>query len=377
MDLIAAPNPTADAPTLRDGPPSAPAAPLDAPPPPQCAAAAQPPSTVVKPPLAPPPQPPSTVVKPPLAPHNVVVDAATKPQNDGATPRAASAPAPWVDTSEKVQAPSTTTRSGARQRKKRRQSFPPSARVTDRARRALDAAWTREVPGLGNPFRTRLTHDTCVQLGIPDYLNVVGEAVDLTLCRERLANGHYKNDQALQSDVRRIHENALKYHGPASPFTIAADQLVKDFAEALAKKAEAPRTARRPPKKKLFSPPKEVQLFSPEAAAPSSSKRRVVFSPQGPEVIKLPPTEPAEWVAPDKYQCDGCGREMGAGLRGFEVYATCGACASDFCFACCDTVEPASGLVMRLAHDALCASSLRIRDRNLEVAREDALLAAL
>ena len=79
----------------------------------------------------------------------------------------------------------------------------------------------------------------------------------------------------------------------------------------------------------------------------------------------------------DRYQCDGCGREMGAGLRGFEVYATCGACASDFCFACCDTVEPASGLVMRLAHDALCSSSLRIRDRNLEVAREDALLASL
>ena len=108
-----------------------------------------------------------------------------------------------------------------------------------------------------------------------------------------------------------------------------------------------------------------------------SGERRVVFSPVGPEVIKLPPTEPAEWVAPDKYQCDGCGREMGAGLRGFEVYATCGVCESDFCFACCDTVEVESGLVMRLAHDALCASSLRIRDRNVEVAREDALLASL
>ena len=361
MDVIAPQNvigstPMQDAPASASVPPDA----ASAPPPPDAAA----------------PQPPSTVVKPPLAPHNVIADAATKPQNDGATPRAASTPAPWVDTNTKMQAPSTT-RSGARQRKKRRQSFPPSARVTDRARRALDAAWTREVPGLGNPFRTRLTHETCVQLGIPDYISVVGEAVDLTLCRERLANGHYKNDQALQSDVRRIHENALKYHGPASPFTRAADQLVKDFAEALAKKAEAPRTARRPPKKKLFSPPKEVQLFSPEAVAPSSSKRRVVFSPQGPEVISLPPTAPGEWVAPDKYQCDGCGREMGAGLRGFEVYATCGACESDFCFGCCDTVEPASGLVMRLAHDALCASSLRIRDRNLEVAREDALLAAL
>ena len=31
-----------------------------------------------------------------------------------------------------------------------------------------------------------------MQLGIPDYISVVGEAVDLTLCRERLANGHYK-----------------------------------------------------------------------------------------------------------------------------------------------------------------------------------------
>ena len=358
MDVIAPQNVIGSAP-MQDAPPSAPPPP-DASAPPLHGAAA--------------PQPPSTVVKPPLAPHNGVVAAATKPQNDGATPRAASTPAPWVDTSNKMQAPSTT-RSGARQRKKRRQSFPPSARVTDRARRALDAAWTREVPGLGNPFRTRLTHETCVQLGIPDYLGVVGEAVDLTLCRERLANGFYKNDAALQSDVRRIHENALKYHGPASPFTRAADQLVKDFAEALAKKAEAPRTARRPPKKKLFSPPKEVQLFSPAEAVPG--KRRVVFSPVGPEVISLPPTAPGEWVAPDKYQCDGCGREMGAGLRGFEVYATCGACASDFCFACCDTVEVESGLVMRLAHDALCSSSLRIRDRNVEVAREDALLASL
>ena len=358
MEVIAAPSMPANAPMPQDAPPSAPPPPDASAPPLHGAAAAQ---------------PPSTVVKPPLAPHNGVVAAATKPQNDGATPRAASTPAPWVDTSNKMQAPSTT-RSGARQRKKRRQSFPPSARVTDRARRALDAAWTREAPGLGNPFRTRLTHETCVQLGIPDYISVVGEAVDLTLCRERLANGHYKNDQALQSDVRRIHENALKYHGPASPFTVAADQLVRDFAEALARK-EAPRTARRPPKKKLFSPPKEVQLFSPAEAVPG--KRRVVFSPVGPEVIKLPPTEPAEWVAPDKYQCDGCGREMGAGLRGFEVYATCGACESDFCFACCDTVEVESGLVMRLAHDALCSSSLRIRDRNVEVAREDALLASL
>ncbi len=270
MDVVAPQHVIGSAP-MQDAPPSAQPPPDASAPPPQCAAA---------------PQPPSTVVKPPLAPHNVVVATATKPQNDGATPRAASTPAPWVDTSNKMQAPSTT-RSGARQRKKRRQSFPPSARVTDRARRALDAAWTREVPGRGNPFRTRLTHDVCVQLGIPDYLNVVGEAVDLTLCRERLANGHYKNDQALQSDVRRIHENALKYHGPASPFTVAADQLVKDFAEALSKKAEAPRTARRPPKKKLFSPPKEVQLFSPAEAVPG--KRRVVFSPVGPEVISLPP----------------------------------------------------------------------------------------
>jgi len=79
---------------------------------------------------------------------------------------------------------------------------------------------------------------------------------------------------------------------------------------------------------------------------------------------------------PDKYACDGCGRDLGAGLRGFEVYATCGVCESDFCFACCDTVEPATGYVMRLGHDALCSAPLLIRDRNLEAAREDALLAA-
>ena len=92
--------------------------------------------------LAPPaPQPPSTVVKPPLAPHNVVVDAVTKPQNDGATP-ARRAAAPWVDTSNKMQ----------RRRQRARRQRKKDARASGRRRgsrtgRRADAAWTR-VPGL-------------------------------------------------------------------------------------------------------------------------------------------------------------------------------------------------------------------------------------
>ena len=116
MDVIAPENVMADTPMLRDAPPSALPPPDASAQPPLDAAAAQPPSTVVKPPLAPAAQPPSTVVKPPLAPHNATADAATKPQRRRDA-RAASTPAPWVDTNSKMQAPSTT-RSGARQRKK-------------------------------------------------------------------------------------------------------------------------------------------------------------------------------------------------------------------------------------------------------------------
>ena len=156
--------------------------------------------------------------------------------------------------------------------------------------------------------------------------------------------------------MRRIHENALKYHGPASPFTRAADQLVKDFAEALSKKAEAPRTARRPPKKKLFSPPKEVQLFSPEAGTIFFKAARRLLAP-GAGSHKTASHRTGRMGRAGQVPVRRLRPRDGRGLRGFEVYATCGACASDFCFACCDTVEPASGLVMRLAHDALCASS--------------------
>ena len=214
MDVIAPENVIGNAPMQQDAPPSAPPPPDASAPPPQCAAAAQPPSTVVKPPLA--AQPPSTVVKPPLAPHNVVVDAVTKPQNDGATP-APSTPAPWVDTSNKMQ--------GAVDDAERRAPEKKDARASRRRRgsrtraREEDDAWTREVPGLGNPFRTRLTHETCGAARHPDYISVVGEAVDLTLCRELVQErtGHYKMIKLYKADVRRIHENALKYHGPASP----------------------------------------------------------------------------------------------------------------------------------------------------------------
>lgn len=362
MDCFAAHNVTANVPPPRDAPDCAPSLSLDAPPPPPGIGASQ---------------PPGTGPKQPLAAHNVV---AHEPPRDtgpklpaqttvggGATPRAASAPSPWVDTSAKLMPAPSTTRSSARERRKRRQSFPPSAAVSQWARRALDAAWTREVPGLGNPFRTRLTRETCAQLGIPDYHAVVADVADLALCRERLAAGQYANDAALRSDVQRIAANARRYHGDESPFTRAADQLAAAFDAALYTTEEAPRTARR---RKLFSPTADEG-----GAPPSVSRRRVVFSPEPPKVKTLPPTERG-CVVPDKYACDGCGRDLGAGLRGFEVYATCGVCESDFCFACCDTVEPATGYVMRLGHDALCSAPLLIRDRNLEAAREDALLAA-
>ena len=135
----------------------------------------------------PPPQPPSTVAAAAgAARRRTPPNRWRRPKTASSTPRrnhkrrrgARHTRRRPGSTQHKMQ---STTRA-ARARGKKSAGFPPPARVTDRAR-ALDAAWTREVPGLGNPFRTRLTHETCVQPGIPDYISVVGEAVDRRLPR--------------------------------------------------------------------------------------------------------------------------------------------------------------------------------------------------
>ena len=107
--------------------------------------------------------------------------------------------------------------------------------VSPHGRRALDAAWALDFgPNMGNPFRTRLTRDMCLQLGAVDYYSIIKDVCDLPLCRERLNTGAYENDAALRRDIRKIAENALQYHGPASPYTTAADQLAAAFDAALA-----------------------------------------------------------------------------------------------------------------------------------------------
>jgi len=107
--------------------------------------------------------------------------------------------------------------------------------VSPHGRRALDAAWALDFgPNMGNPFRTRLTRDMCLQLGAVDYYSIIKDVCDLPLCRERLNTGAYENDAALRRDIRKIAENALQYHGPSSPYTTAADQLAAAFDAALA-----------------------------------------------------------------------------------------------------------------------------------------------
>jgi hypothetical protein len=82
---------------------------------------------------------------------------------------------------------------------------------------------------------------------------------------------------------------------------------------------------------------------------------------------------------PEIFACDGCGRTLESGLRGFEVYASCAGCGDyDLCFACCDNGDAARrGDEPPAAAAHACADPrLVVVDRNLDV-RPDPAPAAL
>jgi hypothetical protein len=107
------------------------------------------------------------------------------------------------------------------------------AGVSRNGRKALEACWTLEFPALAdpNPFRTRLTQEICEEIGAPDYHEKCPDVADLALCRERLET--YVDDDALKKDVAQIAINSATYHGPVSPFTQAAERLVRTFERVL------------------------------------------------------------------------------------------------------------------------------------------------
>ena len=164
MDVVAPQNVTAGAPMLRDAPPSAPPPPdASAPPPPGCwphrrEAAAGAGRTAAK--------------------HRREAAAGAaqrrRRRRDETTKRRRDAPrgerAGALGRHELKNASAVDDAERRAPEKKKTPELPAVGAGHGPRARALDAAWTREVPGLGNPFRTRLTQRRACSSASPTIL---------------------------------------------------------------------------------------------------------------------------------------------------------------------------------------------------------------
>lgn len=68
-----------------------------------------------------------------------------------------------------------------------------------------------------------------VELGIPDYFDIIKEPMDLSLVKKRLKEGYYKTIEEVERDVNLVFENAINYNGEDSDVGQKAIELLKLF----------------------------------------------------------------------------------------------------------------------------------------------------
>lgn len=68
-----------------------------------------------------------------------------------------------------------------------------------------------------------------IELGIPDYFDVIKKPMDLGTIRLKLEAGEYLTTDELHSDVLLVFDNACMYNKPLNPVHIAAKKLKEDY----------------------------------------------------------------------------------------------------------------------------------------------------
>ena len=127
-----------------------------------------------------------------------------------------------------------------RQIKKEREEEERRERALDTPRDALHrlyepiytALWDLEFPEVGNtnPFRVVIDKNTCADMGVPDYCDVIEKPMNLTYIQNKVNKKSYESLQEFLEDVDLIIRNALKYNpDPENPVHIAAKGLRKTF----------------------------------------------------------------------------------------------------------------------------------------------------
>lgn len=92
--------------------------------------------------------------------------------------------------------------------------------------------WDMEFLEVGNtnPFRVVLDSQTCADMGVPDYCDVIEKPMNLTYIQKKVNKKSYESLQEFLEDVDLIVRNALTYNpDPDSPVHIAAKRLRKTF----------------------------------------------------------------------------------------------------------------------------------------------------
>ena len=68
-----------------------------------------------------------------------------------------------------------------------------------------------------------------IELGIPDYFDIIKNPMDLSLVQKRLKDGYYKTFDSAKSDVNLVFENAIQYNGKESDVGTMAVKLLRTF----------------------------------------------------------------------------------------------------------------------------------------------------
>lgn len=68
-----------------------------------------------------------------------------------------------------------------------------------------------------------------VELGLPDYFDIIKKPMDLGTVQKRLENGHYHSIEDFQSDVNRTFDNAMTYNENGSVVYDMAKELKTKF----------------------------------------------------------------------------------------------------------------------------------------------------
>lgn len=68
-----------------------------------------------------------------------------------------------------------------------------------------------------------------IELGIPDYFNVVKQPMDLSLVKKKLEDGMYEDFETFSRETKLIFENAILYNGEKSDVGDMARSMIAMF----------------------------------------------------------------------------------------------------------------------------------------------------